>query len=428
MNQYSQNMINMLTYCMHNIYITGKQQVGKTRVVAALADIPYINKTTIDIHAHKLCDGAQLIDTPLVLKPALMEQYPASVVYIVLNGNYPLDHLDLEHIQKIRKMHLNFEFLLCFNTQYADEIINELPRDSIVHHLTNQRQIKSFRRKLIAQYCSKTEVDENIDDSTEEVSEPMELTWTLLGKENAGKSTLFNVLLGYDRNVVSDVPGTTQASVYEQLTVGGIKDTAGIKKINNDYLYKLLDKNSAILFIIDAKTGVTKQDKQLLSRIHNSGLGCIICVNKIDLQPKYDKDELEHIFKHIPIVEISAKDKKNIRGLRNEMRLLQRRLNQKLNTKILNNWIHDNKHTFHLVKIKYMRHNSRFPYSFSCFTTPAILPQDQISYIRNLITNAFNLRGICFQLNIKAARSMERAQQKPEFLKQMKKNKMKKFK
>ena len=439
------------------IGIYGKKQVGKTRVLSAILDIPYINKPTIDIHKHSFNSSLHLLDLPENLSKLHLYHTPSNPIdkiFIVLNGNYPLTPSDLEAIHVIRRHNISFELLICFNTQYLNDILKELPKDIPIHYLTNKREIKHFQKMLHKLYpdnntrsepiCAQqthhinscTDSDESRDppdipDIIESIPIPT-WTWTLIGKENAGKSTLFNTLLGYERNVVSDIPGTTQASVTETLSNTHnphsanklhsklIKDTAGIKKFNNDHIYKLLEKNSIVLFLIDAITGLTVQDKKLLSRIEESGLGCLICLNKIDLlNEKIDPNHntltihLKKCFAHIPIIPISAKSGFNLNTLLQYMSNLETRLSKKFPTRILNNWIHANKHTFHLIKIKYMRQTGLSPYGFTCFTCPAILTPSQKQYVRNLLYTHFSLEGICFQLNIRSARSAERAQQKP---------------
>lgn len=445
---------------IRRIAIYGKKQVGKTRVLSAILNIPYFNRPTIDIHEHIFNSNLNMLDLPMDLSKLPLyhsKSNPLEKIFLVINGNYPLNSYDLDAIHAIRKLNLPFEFLICFNTQYIDDILRELPRDATIHYLTNKREIKHFQKKLNKLYGETISEEQNTHadfeededaelarliheeealESSEQLQEPApNWTWTLVGKENAGKSTLFNTLLGYDRNVVSEIPGTTQASVTESLSNSAlhhstkqilqlqsklIKDTAGIKKFNNDHIYKLLEKNSIVLFIIDVITGLTAQDKKLLSRIEESGLGCIICLNKIDLlDPKVDPNHntitihLKKCFAHMPIVSISAKTDTNIKELMHKMIDLENRLTKKFPTRILNNWIHEHKHTFHLIKIKYMRQTGVSPYGFTCFTCPAVLAPSQIQYIRNLLYAHFPLEGICFQLHIKSARSAERAQQKP---------------
>ncbi len=435
---------------MYTIGIYGKSKVGKTRVVSALMDIKYENKNTIDIHAH-IDKNLTVLDLPDNL--AKLSRYKIDKMYIVINGNYALNHTDLDVIHSVRKMHVPFEILICFGNTYMNDILAELPATIPVHTLTNQREIKKFRRtldKLSEEESSDNEHDDtmqmkqshqenvnNIVDTDTDIDskehddedllndeyynipeiqseEIVKHKWVIIGKENAGKSTLFNAMLGYERNVVSDIPGTTQATVIEQFHDTTIQDTAGIKRMNNDYIYRFLAKGSIILFLIDATVGLTAQDKKLLTRIQDSGLGCIICINKIDLGLKAELTELvKYYFPYIPCIGISAQYKKGLKQLNNEMQALEKRLQHKFTTRLLNNWLRDIKSTLHLIKIKYMRQDSMHPYSFTCFTTPAVLTGTQVSYIRNLIYNTYSLQGICFKLNIKAARSVERAQKKP---------------
>lgn len=122
----------------------------------------------------------------------------------------------------------------------------------------------------------------------------------VIGKPNVGKSSLINVLLGENRVIVSDIAGTTRDSIDSPFTYGGrlftLIDTAGIRRksrINEDIeKYSIIRAIAAIeradvcAVMIDAKEGVTEQDKKIAGMAHEAGKGVILIVNKWDLIEK----------------------------------------------------------------------------------------------------------------------------------------------
>ncbi len=122
----------------------------------------------------------------------------------------------------------------------------------------------------------------------------------IIGRPNVGKSSLVNRLLGEERLLVSDIPGTTRDSVDTLLTRNGRKylliDTAGIRRKSrvSDRLEKYtvvkalasIERCDVAVLVIDATEGVTEQDVKVAGYAHEKGKGCLIAVNKWDLVEK----------------------------------------------------------------------------------------------------------------------------------------------
>lgn len=125
----------------------------------------------------------------------------------------------------------------------------------------------------------------------------------LIGRPNVGKSSLANCLLGEDRTIVSDVPGTTRDAIDTPLTRDGqqylIIDTAGMRRkgriAETTERYSIIralraiDRSDVVLLLIDAIDGVTEQDKKIAGYAHEAGKGMLIVVNKWDAIVKDDK-------------------------------------------------------------------------------------------------------------------------------------------
>lgn len=152
----------------------------------------------------------------------------------------------------------------------------------------------------------------------------------ILGKPNAGKSSLTNKLTGEERSIVTDIPGTTRDAIdsimryYNNEIV--LIDTAGLRRKNKikenleHYsalrTYQAVDRCDVALIMIDAGYGLTEQDKKIAGYAHEKGKGCIVVVNKWDLVEKnnYTMDEQKQtilseipFLKYAPILFVSVK-------------------------------------------------------------------------------------------------------------------------
>ena len=137
----------------------------------------------------------------------------------------------------------------------------------------------------------------------------------IIGKPNAGKSSLMNLLLGTDRAIVTEIAGTTRDTLEESLMIGGIPlqiiDTAGIRetediveKIGVDKARKMADESDLVLFVVDGSVPLDENDLKVMQMISEKKV--IIILNKSDLETKVSKEDI-HQYIDKPIVEISAR-------------------------------------------------------------------------------------------------------------------------
>ncbi len=160
----------------------------------------------------------------------------------------------------------------------------------------------------------------------------------LVGKPNAGKSTLINAYLGFERSVVSEIPGTTRDAVNECFPFYGktieIIDTAGLRKrsrVSDKIEYFSLTRSirsiaacDVVIHLIDAAQGITDTDKKIADEIVKANKPLIIAVNKWDTMEKdthtfneYVKDLQIRFYRtgDFPVISISAKEKTRIHKL-----------------------------------------------------------------------------------------------------------------
>jgi GTP-binding protein len=150
----------------------------------------------------------------------------------------------------------------------------------------------------------------------------------VLGKPNAGKSTLVNKLIGEDRMIVSDAAGTTRDSVGTRLTFGGrdytLLDTAGIRrksriseKLERISIVKALhtmEHAHVIILVVDARLGITDQDARLAGLVQQAGRGMVLVINKWDGLEAHQKTLVRRsmarglpFLDHVPVLFVSAK-------------------------------------------------------------------------------------------------------------------------
>ena len=152
---------------------------------------------------------------------------------------------------------------------------------------------------LLDEICSRFKKDENDE-------EPDDLPrFAIVGRPNAGKSSILNAFIGEERTIVTDRPGTTRDSIYTRYNKFGkefyLVDTAGIRKkakVNEDLEYssvvrsiRAIENSDVCILLIDATRGIEAQDLNIYSLIQKNKKGMVVCVNKWDLiEDKTNKD------------------------------------------------------------------------------------------------------------------------------------------
>ena len=143
----------------------------------------------------------------------------------------------------------------------------------------------------------------------------------IIGKPNAGKSSLMNVLVGEERAIVTDVAGTTRDTLEEQIQINGISlniiDTAGIRK-TEDTVEKIgiqravasMEKADLILYVADGSVPLNESDKEIIDLIRDRK--AIVLLNKTDLETVVTEEDLRARVGAHPVLSISAREEKGI--------------------------------------------------------------------------------------------------------------------
>ena len=160
--------------------------------------------------------------------------------------------------------------------------------------------------------------------------------FAIVGRPNAGKSSLINAFIGEDRHIVTDIAGTTRDSIYTRYDKFGfdfyLVDTAGIRrknKVNEDIEYysvirsiRAIEASDVCILMIDATRGIENQDLNIFSLVQRNKKGLVVCVNKWDLVENKSQEAIAHFedairkrlapFTDFPIIFTSALTKQRI--------------------------------------------------------------------------------------------------------------------
>lgn len=246
----------------------------------------------------------------------------------------------------------------------------------------------------------------------------------VIGKPNAGKSSLVNKIVGNDRCIVSNIAGTTRDSIDTVIEnkYGSfiLTDTAGIRRKNkiDDAIEKYsiirakmaIERSDVCVIMVDATQGFTEQDSKIAGLAHEAGKGCVIAVNKWDALEKDNKTmsefrkKLQNDFSfmsYAPIIFISAKTGQRLDVLFETIKMTANSNSMRISTGTLNDLlsqavtrVQPPSDKGRRLKIYYMTQASTKPPTFVCFVNSAQLFHFSYQrYIENRIRETFGLEG-----------------------------------
>lgn len=257
----------------------------------------------------------------------------------------------------------------------------------------------------------------------------------VIGKPNAGKSSLINRIAGEERSIVSDIAGTTRDAVDSQIEnrfgkflfidTAGLRRKSRVAKAGDDIeRYSIIraemaiDRADVCVIMIDGVDGYTEQDAKVAGMAHNAGKACIVAVNKWDAVEKDDKtmdkmrSELMNelaFMSYAPIIFLSAKTGSRVERLFELIKFVNDQNNMRISTGMLNDLLADATARVQpptdkgkRLKIYYITQASTKPPTFVCFcNNKELFHFSYQRYLENQIRSTFGLEGTPIRMVIR---------------------------
>ena len=431
------------------VAIVGRPNVGKSTLfnyiadskISIVSDKPGVTRDRIYASCNWLNFNFKLIDTGGIelnnndtIISHMKEQVDiaidlSDVIIFVVNCKDGLTDLDKDIAVLLRKV--NKPIVLCINKvddfkKQENDIYEfyELGFDNVF-------PVSSVNRSGIGDMLDV--VTSNFKNTNDELVEDVTKI-AIIGKPNAGKSSLVNKLLGEERVIVSDIAGTTRDAIDTEITKNDKKyifiDTAGLRKksvIKDEieiYSYMrseiAIDRCDIVIVMIDGAEGITKGDAAIAGLAHEKGKGVIIAINKWDAVEKDDKTIYEFTrkvreeFSYMPYAElvfISAKTGKRVEELYDKIDIIRQNQLLRIQTGVLNevllNAISINdtpQDKGRRLKIFYITQSDVCPPTFILFVNDIELMHfSYLRYLENKFREAFGFIGtrIKFELRLR---------------------------
>lgn len=274
--------------------------------------------------------------------------------------------------------------------------------------------------------------DEPVDAKTIPVAPPRPIRVAIVGRPNAGKSTLVNALLGEDRMITGPEPGLTRDSVASELTYKGqsilLFDTAGLRrkakisetaeKLAASDAVRAIRFAEVVVLLIDAERPFEHQDLTIGHRVTEEGRALVVAINKWDLIPEKQKmlrelkktvaESLAQV-PNVSVVAISARSESGLDQLMSAIMKTHATWNRRVSTPRLNRWLEEalSRHappaaSGRRIKIRYITQPSTRPPTFVAFCQRAdALPKSYLKYLMNSLREAFDLPGVPIRLSLR---------------------------
>ena len=255
----------------------------------------------------------------------------------------------------------------------------------------------------------------------------------LVGRPNVGKSSLTNALLGVDRSIVTNIPGTTRDSIDSVMKYYGeeilLIDTAGLRKkskieetvefFSSVRTLKAIAECDVAVIMIDATQGLEHQDLKIIDEAVRRRRGIILAINKWDLIEKDTNTAREHeknirekitSFDYIPVVFISALTKQRIYKIVDLCKKIQEERTKKIPTNVLNEVLLPEIEktpppatgTGKEIKIKYITQvGDHYPIFLVFSNFPKYIPDNYRKFLERLIRKHFGFEGVAITVSFK---------------------------
>ncbi len=277
----------------------------------------------------------------------------------------------------------------------------------------------------IVEALRQVEMPEDDDESDQSINV------AIIGRPNAGKSSLTNRLTQNDRSIVSDVAGTTRDAIDTHIVHEGtrytIVDTAGLRRksqIDEDVEYygyvramRAIDRANVVLLVIDSTLGLTDQDQRVAGYALERGCAMVIVLNKWDLVegPEAKAEIRERIADRMmfvgyaPVIAISALTGKKVDRIWDALDTAYKNFSQTIPTNKLNTWLAGIRESGHTVtkgkvilRMKYVTQTGTCPPFFTFFANrPDVVTDNFERFLENRMREAFDLEGTPIKMKFK---------------------------
>ena len=430
------------------VAIVGRPNVGKSTLfnkigrkrLSIVDDMPGVTRDRIYMDANWLNHEFTMIDTggiefdesnhmlASMRQQAQIAMEEADVILFLVDGRAGLTAQDEEvaHVLRRTKKPIVLGVNKIDSPQREVDIYdfyNLGLGDPIPLSVSNLMNIGDLLDAVVASFPENIE-DEHDDD---------EIRIAVIGRPNVGKSSIVNKILGEERVIVSDVPGTTRDAIDTHFMENGIKytliDTAGMRrrgKVEEPVerysvirSLRAIDRSDVVLLIINAAEGITEQDKKIAGYAHESGRGVVIVVNKWDIYPEKDdrstlrftedlRDEIGFL-QYAPVLYASALTGQRVSRVTALVKYVAEQQSMRIKTSVLNELIRDAisvnpppMHRGRQLKILFMTQVDIRPPKFILFVNdPELMHFSYLRFIENKLREHFGFEGTPLRLIVR---------------------------
>ena len=422
------------------VAIVGRPNVGKSTLfnrigqkrVSIVDDMPGVTRDRIYLDAEWLDKSFTMIDTggiefkgndeilASMRKQATLAMEEADVIVFVVDGRAGLTDADNE----VGKLLRSAKKPVVLAVNKVDSIEREMDiyefyslglGDPIGISAANALNLGDLLDKVVEAFPKDTAEEHDKD----------EIAIAVIGRPNVGKSSIVNKILGEERVIVSNIPGTTRDAIDTHFVKDNIKftliDTAGMRrkgKIEDAVerysvirSLRAVDRADVVLMMIDASEGISEQDKKIAGYAHDSGKGVVIVVNKWDIFPdKNDKSTLRFtdtlreelgFLQYAPILYASALTGQRVNRVTELVKYVAEQQSMRIQTSVLNELIRDAvsvnpppNHKGRQLKILFMTQVAIAPPKFIIFVNDEKLMHfSYLRFIENRLRESFGFEG-----------------------------------